>query len=233
MNLRLRWLTPLFSLLLSVPMNADDSLRDSLKNATLLLSFHPDSIELRLAKASWNMQLEQWEYAKDEYDYILARQPHNLAALYFRAYANERLHRYHFARLDYEDVLTVVPGHFEARLGLALLNEKDKHFTAALNGLNLLVEQHPDSALAWGARAGVERERGMVEAALYDLTEALKRSPNNKEWLLARADLYLQTNCFNDARRDLEKLVALGVSKPSLSPFFRRLKQRKNRNLIK
>ena len=40
--------------------------RDSLKAAVEALSYHPDSIELRLRKASWNVELEQWEFAKEE-----------------------------------------------------------------------------------------------------------------------------------------------------------------------
>ena len=47
-------------------------LRDSLSAASEALSFHPDSLNLRLRKASWNVQLEEWQYARDEYDYSKA-----------------------------------------------------------------------------------------------------------------------------------------------------------------
>ena len=43
------------------------SLRDSLAAATEALSYHPDSVDLRLKKAAWNVELEQWQYAKDDY----------------------------------------------------------------------------------------------------------------------------------------------------------------------
>jgi hypothetical protein len=42
-------------------------LRDSLSKVSQRLSFKPDSIDLRLKKASLNVQLEQWDYALDEY----------------------------------------------------------------------------------------------------------------------------------------------------------------------
>lgn len=77
--------------------------------------------------------LEQWSFARDEYDYILLREPDNIAALYYRAFVNEKLGRLNFARLDYENLLKRVPGNFEAQLGLALLNEKDHHYTEAFN----------------------------------------------------------------------------------------------------
>lgn len=157
-----------------------DNLRDSLRQAMETLSYHPDSIDLMLKKASWNMQLEQWQYAKDEYDKVLRLEPGNVAGLFYRAYANDRLRRYNFARLDYETLLGIVPGNFEAQLGLALVNQKDSHFTEALNGINRLVTAFPDSAVAWAARAGMENERGQLELAEYDYSEALKRDPKTR-----------------------------------------------------
>lgn len=200
-----------------------NSLRDSLKAAAEAVAFHPDSIELRLRKASWNMLLDEWQYAKDEYDYVLRREPNNIAALFYRAYCNERLHRYSFARLDYNSLLAIVPGNFEARLGLALLNEKDHRLSEALDGVNALVDACPDSAVAWAARAGIESERGMSELAEYDYGEALKREPGNKDWLLARADLRIKLGRRKEAREDLDAIVRLGTPRPALKEWYGKL----------
>ena len=43
-------------------------LRDSIVVLAREVDLHPDSIELRLRKAALNLQLEQWQYAKEEYD---------------------------------------------------------------------------------------------------------------------------------------------------------------------
>lgn len=200
-------------------------LRDSLSKALETLAYHPDSVDLILKKASWNIELGQWQYAKDSYDDVLRLEPYNPAALFFRAYANEKLNRLNFARLDYETLLTIVPGNFEAQLGLALLNFKDKHFTEAMDMANRLVSQFPDSAVAYAARAGMERERGMTELAEYDYTEALCRDSANTDYLLSRADLRIQLRMWDDARRDLDKLVALGIPQSSLKAFYRRLRR--------
>ena len=61
-----------------------------------------------MQKAALNIQLEQWESAKREYDYVLDREPENLAGLYYRAYVNEKLYRYNFARVDYENLLKLI-----------------------------------------------------------------------------------------------------------------------------
>ena len=77
------------------------ALRDSLAAATSVLAYHPDSIDLRLKKAAWNIQLEQWSYAKDDLDKVLFLNNTNIAGLFYRAFVNEKLLRYNFARLDY------------------------------------------------------------------------------------------------------------------------------------
>ena len=216
------------SLLLRLPSLAQEdrkALRDSLKLAMEQLSYHPDSVDLRLRKAAWNMQLGEWQYAKDEYDRVINHHPDNLAARYYRAYANTQLRRYNFARLDYETVLRVVPGNFDARLGLALLNQKDHHYTEAMDGVNMLVSTYPDSATAWAARAGIEKERDMKELAAYDYGEALRREPDNRDWLLARADLLIALRRYNEARKDLVRLVALGVSRGQLRDMYRQAKE--------
>lgn len=221
-----------YTLILWLPMGAmaqsTNPLRDSLKAATERLSFHPDSIDLRLTKAGWNMQLEEWQNAKVEYDIVLRHEPTNIAALYYRAYCNDRLGRYNFARLDYQNVLSLVPGNFEARLGLALLNEKDQHYTEALDGINQLVAAHPDSAVAWAARAGIENERGMNELAEYDYGKALQLDPDNKDYLLSRADLRIKLRRFTDAQRDLDKLVALGTPRAALKEWYDKIHKNKN-----
>ena len=216
------------SLLLRLPSLAQEdrkALRDSLKLAMEQLSYHPDSVDLRLRKAAWNMQLGEWQYAKDEYDRVINHHPDNLAARYYRAYANTQLRRYNFARLDYETVLRVVPGNFDARLGLALLNQKDHHYTEAMDGVNMLVSTYPDSATAWAARAGIEKERDMKELAAYDYGEALRRQPDNRDWLLARADLLIALRRYDEARKDLDRLVALGVSRGQLRDMYRQTKE--------
>ncbi len=202
-----------------------EAMRDSLRQAIETLAYHPDSVDLMLKKASWNMQLEQWQYAKDEYDKVLRIEPANVAGLFYRAYANDRLLRYNFARIDYENLLGIVPGNFEAQLGLALVNQKDKHFTEALDGINRLVTAFPDSAVAWAARAGMESERGQLELAEYDYSEALRRDPGNQEYLLNRADLRIKLKRKDDARRDLDAIARMGTPKMALKEWYDKCKQ--------
>ena len=110
---------------------------------------------------------------------------------------------------------------------MALLNEKDRHFTEALDGINQLVSAYPDSAVVWAARAGIEGERGMNELSEYDYSEALKRAPDNKDYLLARADLRIKLRRFADAQADLDTLVRLGTPRAALKDWYDKVRKRK------
>lgn len=214
----------LLVLVLSPSVRAQDrqALRDSLAQATDRLAYHPDSIDLRLKKASWNVELEQWQYALDEYSYIIERQPDNLAARFFRAFVNEKLHRNKFARLDYEAVLMHAPGHFEALLGLALLCQKEKRYTEAYNQINVLVDLHPDSAVAYAARAGMECDRKMYDLAEYDYREAMRLQPANTDYAINHIDVLLLLKRKDEAREELDRLVAAGMARQSLRQLYER-----------
>lgn len=207
-------------------------MRDSLEDINDQLQYHPDSVGLLLRKAGWNIQMEQWQYALNTYDNVLRIQPKNIAGLYYRAFVNDKLHRYNYARADYETLLEQIPNHFEAQIGLALVNQKDRHFTEALDGMNRLVADHPDSAIVWAIRAGMEVERGMYELAEYDYGTALSLTPHAKDalapqfkdYLLARADVRIRLRRYREAREDLDALVRLGTPRAALRQWYHQLK---------
>lgn len=211
----------------SVQAQNNQALRDSLAQATETLAYHPDSIDLRLKKAAWNIQLEQWNYAKDDLDKVLYLDNTNIAGLYYRAFVNEKLKRYNFSRLDYQNLLVLVPGNFQAQLGLALLNEKDKHYTEAYDGINNLIEQHPDSAIAYAARGGMEKERGLLELAEYDFQKAISLDGTNKDYVINHVDLLINLGRKNEALADLERLRQLGMAPGELREFYSRLRERR------
>lgn len=202
------------------------ALRDSLAKATQVLAYHPDSIDLRLKKAAWNIQLKQWQYAKDDLDKVLYLNNTSIAGLFYRAYVNEMLLRYNFARLDYQNLLVLVPGNFQAQLGLALLNEKDKHYTEAYDGLNSLIEQYPDSATAFAARAGVEKEHQKLELAEYDFAKAIELDSANLDYRINHVDILISLRRKRQAYQELQQLQAMGIQQGQLKDFYVRLKRR-------
>ncbi len=213
----------------AVMAQSNQALRDSLSKATEILAYHPDSVDLRLKKVAWNIKLEQWQYAKDDLDKVLYLRPGNIAGLFYRAYVNEKLDRYNFARLDYQNLLAIVPGNFEAELGLALLDQKDMHYTDAYDEINDLVDQYPDSAVAYAARAGIEVERKMNDVAEYDYSKAFQLDSANIDYLLDRANLRINLKRFDEAEDDLKLAVKLGYPRGALIGYYRKLKYMKKK----
>ena len=148
--------------------------RDSLAVLNRQIAEQPRSTDLRLKKAAVNIELNQWEYAVEEYGNVLRLDPNNLAALFFRAYTLNTLRRYGEARADYETFLQIAPVNLEARLGLATTLENLGRNTDALDQLNTAIQQFPQSAAAYAARALFEAKLKQVEPALYDWAEAIR-----------------------------------------------------------
>lgn len=188
------------------------SWRDSLAMLSRQIEQQPHSTDLRLRKAAVNIELGQWEYAVDEYGRVLELDPQNLAARYFRAYAYNHLRRYELAALDYEQFLLRSPLHFEARLGLAITKRNMGKRMEAMDELNRLVEQFPDSAVAFAARADYEQQQRQYELALYDWGEALRLSPGRAEYLLGQHATLWALRRYDEARQVAQELRRRGIA---------------------
>lgn len=210
---------------LTISAQTKKELVDSLEVLKEQIEYTPDSLDLHLKKASINIQLGQWEYAKYEYDMILKMYPNNLSALFFRAYVNMRMRRYTFSRSDYNKLLTIVPGNYEARLGLALLNQREGRYTDALDILNRMTSDFPDSATVYAARGDIERENKMYELAEIDYTAAMQRDEGNSDYVLLRADILIRLGRKREAKVMLDNLVKLGIPRASLKEYYNKCRE--------
>ena len=195
--------------------------RDSLDVINKQLLQKPNSIKLHLDKAAVNLQLQQWEYAVNEYTDILKVDSLNLSAMYFRAFANNNLRRYTLAKNDYEEILKYSPRNMEARLGLAYTFIRLEQQADAMDQLNRAVEQNPDSAMAYAARAGLERDLKQYSAALLDWNEAIRLAPNNTDYAVSKVDILLMLGKKSSARQELDALVRRGVPKGLLIEWYK------------
>jgi tetratricopeptide (TPR) repeat protein len=196
--------------------------RDSLAVLNRMISEQPRSTDLRLKKAAVNIELNQWEYAVEEYGRVLTLDEKNLAALFFRAYGLNTLRRYGEARADYERFLQIAPVNLEARLGLATVLENLSRKTEALDELNRAVQMFPQSASAYAARAVMEAKLRQVEPALFDWTEAIRLEPSNIGYVVSKVDLLLQQGRRREARQELDAAVGRGEPRNNLKEWFDR-----------
>lgn len=198
--------------------------RDSLETLNAKIGRDPSNLNLHLLKAEANINLEQWDYALAEYGKILHVDEKNLAALYFRAYVHMQQKHYDLARVDYESFLLIQPQHFEARLGLAHVLQKLGRKTETFDELNRLVQQFPDSADAYAARAAYETEQKQYEIALYDWDEAIRRKPLNSGYVVSKADVLLTLYRKDEARNELNAAIKRGVPRYALKEWLDRCK---------
>lgn len=198
--------------------------RDSLNTINQEIARSPYSAALHFRKAAVNLQLDQWEYAVDEYKTILRHDEKNLTALFYRAYAYTHLRLYDLARNDYNDILLERPTHLEARLGLAYVYQLMGKRNDALDLLSIVVEQHPDSVAGYVARASLETEMQRYDAALYDWEEALKRNPDNADYHLSYIDVLIRMGKKEAARRELDKLSGRGVNQSALRKYYQKVR---------
>ena len=201
------------------------SWRDSLNVLNKEIDSSPWSTDLHLRKAAANLELKQWQYAVDEYALILKREPNNPAALFYRAYANTHLRRFDLARNDLNDLLAYLPRHFEARLSLAVVLQQLGRKQDALDQLNQTIEIHADSAVAYAARANLERQMKLDDAALYDWQRAEQLSPRDATFVVSHVDLLLVLERREEARRVLDAAVSRGIPRGMLREWYDKCKR--------
>ena len=206
-------------------VQAQENWRDSLTAINKQIAQSSWSTDLHLRKANANLQLKQWQYAVDEYGLVLQKEPHNPAALFYRAYAYTHLRRFDLARNDLSDLLIVLPHHYEARLSMAVVQQQLGRKQEALDHLNQAIQQCPDSAVAFAARANLERDMKQDEAALYDWQKAEELSPRDPTYVVSHVDLLLVLERRKEARRVLDAAVNRGIPRGMLLEWYAKCKR--------
>jgi tetratricopeptide repeat protein len=101
-----------------------------------------------------------------------------------------------------------------------------KRHTEALDLANRLVNQHADKALAYAVRAGIERERGMLQLALYDYEQAISKDNANTEYYIYKVETLVDMKQFDKATQELNMLTKKGVPHSDLGELYKRCKRR-------
>ena len=217
----------LISQSLIISFSQSQNWRDSLNAINKQIAESTWNTDLHLRKAAVNMELKQWQYAVDEYALVLQREPRNPAALFYRAYANTHLRRFDLSRNDLNDLLAIVPTHFEARLSLSVVLQQLGRKQEALDMLNQTIQLHADSAVAYAARANLERDLKQDEVALYDWQRAEELSPRDPTYVVSHVDLLLVLGRNREALRVLDAAVKRGIPRGMLAEWYRKVKNAK------
>ena len=99
--------------------------QEAIEQYTLSLNMRPKSVPTLLSRAGVYLETGDERHAYTDYCDVLDLDKDNREALFFRAYINMSRRDYKAARVDYERLLMLDANHFNARLGLAVLNQKE------------------------------------------------------------------------------------------------------------
>ena len=118
----------------------------------------------------------------------------------------------------------MAPRNMEARLGLAYTYTKLNRYAEALDEAGTLIEMYPDSSMTYAARAEIEKEMKQYEPALYDMDEALKRDPGNKDIIVSKVELLLIMGRKQEAKTTLDDAVRKGIPRGTLLEWYAKCK---------
>ena len=180
----------------------------------------PRNVPILLNRAALYLELGKNEQACVDYSMVLDLQPDNKEALSMRAYIYSQQRNYKGAHADYDSLLKLSPRDFHARLGLAALWQKENKYESSLAILNVMISEGASDvslfttsqrAVLYVARAGVECDMKHDDMALMDLQEAIRLDDACSEAYLMRGRIYLTQRKKEQAKRDFEKAVSLGI----------------------
>lgn len=190
--------------------------KEALESYSLALNRTPYSVTMLLNRASLLLEMDYPDKAFVDYCDVLDIDRENKEALMYRAYIHMKRRMYHNARLDYRAFLELEPGNKTARIGMAMVNQKDKRFKESLEEFNRLIVDYPRDVSLLKARAELEVEMNSLDMALLDLENAARLTPNDPEIYVMCGDIYLLQNKRREAYTAFEKAIDLGIPRPEL-----------------
>ncbi len=204
----------------------------ALESYRLALNMAPMSVPILMNHATLSLEMGHNDKARVDYSQVIELEPHNTEALLMRAYIYMQQRDYKFARLDYDTLLAVEPQNYSGRLGLATLCQREGRYEEALAILDGMLSDKggaipytmSELASVRVARAGVELDMLKPDQALLDLDEAIRLDPRQSEAYLMRGRVHLMLEKKAQARRDLEKAVALGIPQGEVRELMNRCK---------
>jgi tetratricopeptide (TPR) repeat protein len=115
---------------------------EALQSYTYSLNMFPLSVPVLMNRATLYLDMGRSEAARADCSLALDADPKCKEALLLRAYLYAEERNYAFARSDYQRLLKIDPTHYSARLGLAMLAQKEGQLNKAVAQLDTAIHTH-------------------------------------------------------------------------------------------
>ncbi|KAA6349691.1 Beta-barrel assembly-enhancing protease [termite gut metagenome] len=197
---------------------------EAIESYTYALNLAPYSTPILLNRAAVYLEQGLSNRAYIDYCQTLDIAKKNVEALSMRAYIYITKRDYIAARIDYNRLLEIEPQHYNARLGLATLNQKEKKFQEAIAILEGIITDHPADATLYLARAEIEQDMNLQDMALMDIKKVIELDASSAEAFLLCGKIYLAQKKKKLAKQNFEKAITLGIPPSELHELLQQCK---------
>lgn len=187
--------------------------RQAISQLTPLIKDQPENRQLRFDRGSCYLEIKNTKAAMEDCNVIFhgeLSQEERIKALFLRSAVYTESRHPDKAKFDLEEILSLDHDNESAMLLLAFAYKDIGQPQEALNRLNLFVASHSQSVDGLIARAELEEELKMDDAARADYDKAIGIAPQNVSLYISRAKLLLRLGLQTLAQHDLKKAVSLG-----------------------
>ena len=168
---------------------------------------------------------QRWRDSLTVLNKLIETQPWSTDVHLRKAAANLQLKQWQYAIDEYGLVLQKGGAEVFLRLSLAIVLQQLGRKQEALDQLNQTIQMHADSAVAYAARANVERQMKLDDAALYDWERAEQLAPRDPTYVVSHVDLLLVLERRTEARKVLDAAVRRGIARGMLLEWYEKCKR--------
>lgn len=179
---------------------------------TKAINLLPKTVNILLARASVYMQLGMIDSAYNDYLEVIVNDVKNKEAMTMKAYIDFSRRDYTKSKESYNSLLKWYPDDYNGMLGLALVEQKEKHYEKASSILSSLIYNNPTDAKLYLARAEVEYERGVYELAVEDCNKAIELDNKYVQAIIMRIKVNTKRNKNLLVKSDMKRLNKIGIS---------------------
>jgi tetratricopeptide (TPR) repeat protein len=115
-------------------------MEEALQSYTYALNMAPLSVPVLMNRATLYLDMGRNDAARADCSLALDADPKCKEALLLRAYLYEEERNYAFARSDFQRLLKIDPTHYSARLGLAIVAQKEGQLNKAVAQLDTAIQ---------------------------------------------------------------------------------------------
>lgn len=194
---------------------------EALKSYTNGLMITPRSTTLLMNRAALYSEMNRDSMAMEDYNQILIINDANEEAMYLRGLV--RLERGDTAacRMDFERLAMLNPNSSKARIGLAALMKCRHYYSEAIDLYTQVLKSNPKMVSLYINRAEAYYFERNLNKADADIAKALELDNKDPLIYLLRGKIKLARYDKEDARKDFNKAVELGLDKNIIEDLLR------------